>query len=57
LIVAFACVLHSAGAGGIVYLKMRRMSGLRKTRASVQEGFALLRRDGQTAEIPPAGTG
>jgi hypothetical protein len=57
LIVAFACVLLIAGAGAIVYLKMRRMSGLRKTRTSVQEGFALLRRDGQAAEIPPAGTG
>lgn len=57
LIVAGACVLLIAGAGGIVYLKMRRMTGLRKTRESVQEGFALLRRDGQAAEIPPAGTG
>lgn len=57
LIVAAACVLLIAGAGGIVYLKMRRMSGLKKTRTSVQEGLALLRRDGQAAEIPPAGTG
>lgn len=57
LIVAGACVLLIAGAGGIVFLKMRRMTGLRKTRESVQEGFALLRRDGQAAEIPPAGTG
>jgi uncharacterized membrane protein YqjE len=57
LIVAAACVLLIAGTGGIVYLKMRRMSGLKKTRTSVQEGLALLRRDGQAAEIPPPGTG
>jgi hypothetical protein len=57
LIVSAVCVLLIAGAAGIVYLKMRRMTGLRKTRASVQEGLALLRRDGHAAEIPPAGTG
>ena len=51
LIVAGVCVALAAVAIGIVYLKVRRISGLRQTRASVQEGLALLRRD-QQAEQP-----
>jgi uncharacterized membrane protein YqjE len=54
LIVAFALILLAALALGIVYLKMRRISGLRKTRESVQEGLALLRRDEQPAVPAPA---
>ena len=56
LIVAGVCVLLAAGTVGIVYLKVRRMSGLRKTRESVQEDLALLRRDDQAPEALPAGT-
>jgi uncharacterized membrane protein YqjE len=49
LIVAGACVLLTGAAIGVVALKVRRVSGLRKTRESVQEGLALLRRDEQPA--------
>jgi uncharacterized membrane protein YqjE len=57
LIVAGACVALAGAAVGIVAIKVRRMSGLRKTRESVHEGLALLRRDEQTAETAPTGTG
>jgi Putative Actinobacterial Holin-X, holin superfamily III len=56
LIVAGVCVVLIAIAVLVVYLKVRRMSGLRKTRASVQEGIALLRRDDHQAEPLPPGT-
>lgn len=56
LIVAFACILLAGSAIGIVVLKVRRVSGLRKTRESVQEGFALLRRDEHAAVSAPAST-
>ena len=55
LIVAAVCVVLAAATVGIVYLKVRRMSGLRKTRESVQEDLALLRREDQ-AEALPTGT-
>jgi uncharacterized membrane protein YqjE len=55
LIVAGVCVVLAGLAGWVVYLKVRRMSGLRKTRESVHEGLALLRRDEHAAE--PTGTG
>jgi uncharacterized membrane protein YqjE len=55
LIVAGVCVVLAAAAVGIVYLKMKRMTALRKTRVSVQEDLALLRRDDQAAEALPAG--
>jgi uncharacterized membrane protein YqjE len=55
LIVAGVCVVLAAGAVGVVYLKVRRMSGLRMTRESVQEDLALLRRDDQAAEALPPG--
>ena len=51
LIVAGTCVLVAALAVGIAFLKMRHLSGLRKTRKSVSEGLELLRRDGQQAEV------
>jgi len=38
-----------------VYIKVQRISGLRKTRESVQEDLALLRREDQ-AEALPTGT-
>jgi uncharacterized membrane protein YqjE len=55
LIVAGVCLVLAAITVLIVYLKMRRMSGLRKTRESVQEDLALLRREDQ-AEALPTGT-
>lgn len=56
LIVAGVCVVLAAATVGIVYLKVRRMSGLRKTRESVQDDLALLRRDDQAPEALPTGT-
>ena len=56
LIVAFACILLAGSAVGVVYLKVRRISGLRKTRESVQEGLALLRREEPAAVSAPAST-
>jgi uncharacterized membrane protein YqjE len=53
LIVAGACVLLAAVAGLVIYLKVRRISGLRKTRESVQDDLALLRRD-ENAPAPAA---
>ena len=53
LIVAGACVLLVALACRIVYLKFRRVTGLRKTRDTVQEDLALLR--GRRGAPPPAG--
>ena len=55
LIVAGVCVVLAAAAVVIVYLKVRRMSGLRKTRESVQEDLAVLRRT-DVAESLPTGT-
>ena len=56
LIVAGVCVVLAAATVGIVDLKVRRMSGLRKTRESVQEDLALLRRDDQALEALPPGS-
>ena len=55
LIVAGVCLVLAAVAVLIVYIKVQRMSGLRKTRESVQEDLALLRREDQ-AEALPTGT-
>ena len=52
LIVAGTLVVLALICCGIVYLKVRRMTGLRKTRASVQDDIAMLRRDEHTG--PPA---
>lgn len=57
LIVAGVCVLLIGTAVGVVALKVRRVSGLRKTRESVQEGLALLRREDHQAVPVPAKTG
>jgi uncharacterized membrane protein YqjE len=54
LIVAGLCVLLAAAAAGIVAAKMRRLSGLRRTRASVQHDLALLRRDEEGAAAATA---
>ena len=47
LIVAGAYVLFAVLALGIAYLKLKRISGLRKTRESVTEGLGMLRQNGQ----------
>ncbi|HEY7429635.1 MAG TPA: phage holin family protein [Streptosporangiaceae bacterium] len=57
LIVAGVCVVLIGAAAGVVYLKMRRVSGLRKTRESVQESLTMLRREDQQAISAPAKTG
>jgi len=51
LIVAGTCVLLAGAAVGIALLKVRHLSGLRKTRKTVTEGFGMLRHDGQQPEI------
>src|ERR1700685_2743965 len=51
LIVAGTCVLLAVVAVLIALLKVRHLSGLRKTRKTVTEGFGMLRHDGQHAEI------
>ena len=52
LIVAGTLVLFAAICSGIIYLKVQRMTGLRRTRASVQDDIAMLRRDEHAG--PPA---
>jgi uncharacterized membrane protein YqjE len=52
LIVAGVCLLLAAIAVLIVVIKVRGITGLRKTRQSVQEDLALLKRD--EAAAPPA---
>ena len=47
LIVAGAYVLFAVLVLGIAYLKLRRLSGLKKTRETVSEGLGILGRDGQ----------
>jgi uncharacterized membrane protein YqjE len=56
LIVAGICVVLAALAILIVRQKMQRVTGLSKTRQTVQEDLALLRRDDGPAGLP-AGTG
>lgn len=53
LIVAGTGLLLAGLAAGFAALKMRRMSGLRRTRKSVQENLSLMHRDEQQAG-PPA---
>ena len=55
LIVAGTCVLLAAVAVGIALLKLRHLSGLRKTRKTVTEGLGMLRHDGQHPEIAATG--
>ncbi len=57
LIAAGACVLLAGAAIGVVALKVRRVSGLRKTRKTVQEDLAMLRREESPALPAPAKTG
>jgi hypothetical protein len=51
LIVAGTCVLLAGVAVGIALLKLRHLSGLRKTRKTVTEGLGMLRHEGQQPEI------
>ncbi len=53
LIVSAFLILLAALAILIVYVRVRGISGLRKTRESVQEDLALLKRD-EAATTPPA---
>ena len=57
LITAATLVLLAAAAIGIAYLRVRNMTGLRKTRETVTEGLEVLRQDGQQPEITARETG
>ena len=52
LIVTGVLIVLAAAFAGIIYLKVRRLDRLRKTRESVQGDIAMLRRDEHTE--PPA---
>jgi uncharacterized membrane protein YqjE len=52
LIVTGVLIVLAAALAGIIYLKVRRLDRLSKTRESVQGDIAMLRRDEQTG--PPA---
>ena len=53
LIAAGTCVLLAVVAVGIAYLKVRRLSGLSRTRKSVTEGLGMLR--GEKPAVGPDG--
>jgi Putative Actinobacterial Holin-X, holin superfamily III len=55
LIAAGTEVLLAGIALGIAYLKLRRLSGLRRTRKSVTEGIDMLRREGQPSQAVQVG--
>jgi uncharacterized membrane protein YqjE len=55
LIVVGVGVLLAGSAVGIAVLKVQHLSGLGKTRKSVTESFAALRRDGQQPEVSANG--
>jgi len=57
LIVSAFLILLAALAILIVYVRVRGISGLRKTRESVQEDLALLRRDDEAATTPAVEAG
>lgn len=52
LIVAGLGVLLIAAVAGTALLKMRRLSGLRRTRKTVQDDLALIHRDEEAAGTP-----
>jgi len=54
LIVAGTCVLLAAVAVLIAYTKVRKLTGLRQTRQTVQDDIALIRRDDSAAVAPTA---
>jgi hypothetical protein len=51
LIVAGTCVLLAGTAVGVAILRLRGLSGLKRTRKSVTEGIGMLRRDGQQPAV------
>ena len=55
LIVAGTCVLLAGAAVGVAILRLRGLSGLKRTRKSVTEGFGMLRRDGQGSAVSANG--
>ena len=55
LIVAGTCVLLAGAAVGIAVLRLKGLSGLRRTRKSVTEGLGVLRRDGQQPAVSANG--
>jgi hypothetical protein len=55
LIVAGTCVLLAGAAVGIAILRLRGLSGLKRTRKSVTEGLGMLRRDGHEPAVSPNG--
>lgn len=57
LIVAGTCVLLAGAGAGLGAVKLRRLSGLRRTRKTVTEGLGLLRHDGAQPEITAPKTG
>jgi uncharacterized membrane protein YqjE len=57
LIVAGTCILLAGLAVLIVAMKMRRLSGLKQTRQTVQDDLALLKRDDGAAARPASGAG
>ncbi len=56
LIVAGTCIALIGLAVLISFTKVRKLSGLRKTRSTVQDDLALLRRDGDSAAATSAGS-
>lgn len=57
LIVAGTCVLTAGLAVLIGYTKVRKLSGLSRTRRTVQDDLALIRREDGSPVSPPAGAG
>jgi hypothetical protein len=55
LIVAGTCVLLAGAAVGVAILRLKGLSGLKRTRKSVTEGFGMLRRDQNETAISPNG--
>src|ERR1700693_5286756 len=55
LIVAGTCVLLAGGAGRVAILRLKALSGLKRTRKSVTEGLGMLRRDGHEPAVSPNG--
>jgi uncharacterized membrane protein YqjE len=55
LIVAGTCVLFAVIAVGVAYLRVRHLSGLRRTRKSVTESLDMLRREEQQPGVSPGG--
>jgi hypothetical protein len=55
LIVSGIYVLLAAAAVGIAYLRLQRVSGLRRTMKTVSEGLEMLRGEGQEAQVGDGG--